>query len=224
MSKRSILHRAVQEDLEWLWQLSHRVSALIDFTMGSDQQAVINFQHSIGKLDGALRELANVVDQFVAGTTPLANIQSRVCNLGPVVLGAIDHLKNVAHLFDESDSPHCAKFSVDAGTRFHRMRQHYIEAITDGESFERKLSYERGEDRSPEAGAFIPTQGDQHILQALARATMTLIQAQIAEESGEATRTVKKRLPKLEQAGLVNRPHGKRKGYAITDAGRQLLT
>ena len=76
---------------------------------------------------------------------------------------------------------------------------------------------------SDEADSFVPTPADRNILQALAEATTTLVQVDIEHASGEPIRTVKNRLPILEQAKVVNRPHGPRTGYAITDAGRQML-
>ncbi len=70
---------------------------------------------------------------------------------------------------------------------------------------------------------FTPTPADRNILQALADATTTLHQVEIETASGEATRTVKERLPILEDAGLAHRPHGPKSGYAITEAGRDSL-
>ncbi len=74
-----------------------------------------------------------------------------------------------------------------------------------------------------DAERFTPTPADRNILQSLAEASTTLIQADIEQASGEPIRIVKERLPLLETARLVNRPHGDRKGYAITNAGRDLL-
>lgn len=67
------------------------------------------------------------------------------------------------------------------------------------------------------------TPADRNILEALAKAPATMIQVVIVEESGEPLRIVKDRLLKLEQTFLVVRPHGPRRGYAITKEGRNVL-
>lgn len=84
------------------------------------------------------------------------------------------------------------------------------------------LDESRPDDEPGRSERFTPTPADRNILQALAEAPTTLIQVEIEQASGEHRR-VKERLPMLEGAGLVDRPHGERKGYAITDAGRQVL-
>ena len=70
---------------------------------------------------------------------------------------------------------------------------------------------------------FTPTREDLDILGALAKAPSTLTQIDVETGSGRPLAVVKKRLPILERAGLVNRPHGPRKGYGITTSGRALL-
>lgn len=85
------------------------------------------------------------------------------------------------------------------------------------------LEESRSDDEPGSPERFTPTPADRNILQALEEATTTLFQADIEQASGEPIRTVKERLPMLEGAGLVNRPHGDRKGYAITNAGRNTL-
>lgn len=70
---------------------------------------------------------------------------------------------------------------------------------------------------------FVPTKADHNILEALAASATVLHQVDIEMASGEPSRTVKDRMPILETAELVLRPHGPRKGYAITEAGQQLL-
>ena len=67
---------------------------------------------------------------------------------------------------------------------------------------------------------FTPTPADRDILQALAEAPATMVQVDIESASGAPIRTVKDRLRILEDAGLVHRPHGDRKGYALTSRGR----
>jgi predicted transcriptional regulator len=46
---------------------------------------------------------------------------------------------------------------------------------------------------------------------------------EVAAGSGYSRNTTRKYLSRLLDAGLVHRPHGPRKGYAVTDAGRKLL-
>ncbi|MCH8879875.1 MAG: hypothetical protein IID34_08340 [Planctomycetes bacterium] len=70
---------------------------------------------------------------------------------------------------------------------------------------------------------FTPTIEDLNILGALAEAGETLILTEIAVRSGQSLKVVKKRVPVLEDLRLSDRPHGERKGRAITNAGRELL-
>ena len=62
-----------------------------------------------------------------------------------------------------------------------------------------------------------------NIFTALFKAKTTLLQVEIEQASGEPIKTVKSLLPELETLGYVHRPHGSRKGYAITDKGREFL-
>jgi len=70
---------------------------------------------------------------------------------------------------------------------------------------------------------FTPTPAMANILQAIWKSKTTLIQVDIEQVSGEPIKTIKSLLPELEDRGYVHRPHGERKGYAITDKGLQLL-
>lgn len=71
---------------------------------------------------------------------------------------------------------------------------------------------------------FIPTPAMANILMALAKAMTTMHQVDIEQASGRPSRIVKDIVPALEKMGYVHRPNGPRKGYAITDKGRELLT
>jgi len=75
--------------------------------------------------------------------------------------------------------------------------------------------------QSQAASAFTPTEADADIMQALAEASTTLNQSDIEAGSGRPRSVVKHRLSVLEDAGLVHRPHGVRKGYALTDEAQQ---
>jgi len=70
---------------------------------------------------------------------------------------------------------------------------------------------------------FIPTPAMMNILTALSEAKTTIIQVDIEQASGYPIKTVKSLMPELETLGFVHRPHGKRRGYSITDKGRELL-
>lgn len=72
-------------------------------------------------------------------------------------------------------------------------------------------------------GRFTPTEADRNILQALAKAKTTTGQVVLEQASGEPIRTVKDRLPVLEDARLVDRPHGPKCGYAITRRGLAMV-
>lgn len=63
----------------------------------------------------------------------------------------------------------------------------------------------------------------QNILESFRDATDLLGQFTIEQRSGHPLSTVKRRLKLLEQLGMVHRPHGQRKGYALTSKGRELL-
>lgn len=68
---------------------------------------------------------------------------------------------------------------------------------------------------------FTPTQTDLEIEQAIREAPSTVYQADIEAASGHALSIVKQRLPILEKAGRVHRPHGPRSGYALTESNDQ---
>lgn len=72
-------------------------------------------------------------------------------------------------------------------------------------------------------GSFTPTESQVNILQALAESHATIHQVDIVARSGHGADMVKTDLAALEAVGFVTRPHGKRKGYALTDAGRAHL-
>jgi DNA-binding MarR family transcriptional regulator len=62
------------------------------------------------------------------------------------------------------------------------------------------------------------------ILQALQQvAPRTLSQEALAGATDLSEKTIRRWLQTLEKAGLVHRPHGPRKGYAITPEGATLL-
>lgn len=63
--------------------------------------------------------------------------------------------------------------------------------------------------------SFKPTKTDLEILEAIRVAPATVTQGEIEAGSGHPLKTIKARLPILEKAGKVHRPHGPRKGYAI---------
>lgn len=71
----------------------------------------------------------------------------------------------------------------------------------------------------------VPTPNDLAILTCLSHAKTTLVQEGICAglNPPRDRKTVGQCLTALEAAGHVSRPHGKRKGYAITDRGRALL-
>lgn len=64
---------------------------------------------------------------------------------------------------------------------------------------------------------FTPTDTDLDIEQAIREARAAVSQADIEAASGHPLSTIKKRLPILEKAGRVHRPHGPRSGYAVAD-------
>ena len=65
------------------------------------------------------------------------------------------------------------------------------------------------------AAHFTPTSADLDIEQALRDSPGTMHQADIVAACGHSAKVVKSRMPVLEKAGRVHRPHGKRKGYAM---------
>jgi len=71
---------------------------------------------------------------------------------------------------------------------------------------------------------FTPTEADLNIMQALAESPNTLTQQDIEAASGEPRSTVAKVMPRLEKAGLVERPHGLNKGYTLTPEGRRQIS
>jgi hypothetical protein len=72
----------------------------------------------------------------------------------------------------------------------------------------------------PSPRPYTPSDTDRVILMVLAKAPKTLTQVDIEAESRRSLAVVKERLPLLEEADLIDRPHGPRKGYAITSQGR----
>ena len=73
------------------------------------------------------------------------------------------------------------------------------------------------------AAQFLPLEDDVKLLRALQREGTALVQVDLAAEANLGLTTVKKLLPTLRKAGLVQRPNGKRQGDAITERGRKFL-
>lgn len=67
---------------------------------------------------------------------------------------------------------------------------------------------------------FVPTDSQAAMMVALASATTTVDQNWIAGKSGYCRDAVKADLPRLEAVGMVHRPHGAKRGYALTDSGQ----
>ena len=75
----------------------------------------------------------------------------------------------------------------------------------------------------PADATFDPTPADRDIMQALAESPTTLTLAEIEAASGHRLSVVTGRMKVMEGVGLAHRPHGERKGRALTPAGRALL-
>lgn len=112
--------------------------------------------------------------------------------------------------------------AAKASARVARKCRHLVRVNVDKST--RPVDPYAGELGGTESDSFTPTPADRDILEALAKSTTTLIQADIEQKSGQPISTVKGRLPILEKAGLVDRPHGARKGYAISAKGRAAIT
>ncbi len=69
----------------------------------------------------------------------------------------------------------------------------------------------------------VPTSNDLLILKALGKSPSTLKRVDIQSATRLSSGTVQKCLQNLEKRGLVHRPHGQRRGWALTDAGERLL-
>lgn len=76
--------------------------------------------------------------------------------------------------------------------------------------------------RRPQDKPFTPSPAGQEILEVLAKAQTTLFQVDIESACHVKLRTIKVELPLMEKARLVHRGGFKRKGWAITEAGREV--
>ena len=83
-------------------------------------------------------------------------------------------------------------------------------------------------DDANDAPEFVPVTDHIAILKVLATDSRALTATELASKPwrarlGLSERTLQSRLAELEEAGLVHRPHGPRKGRAITPQGKQKL-
>jgi hypothetical protein len=141
-----------------------------------------------------------------------ARLNGHICN---VIADLIDHRATTRAASGDDGAettPHDGQRWVDAN-------KHAVAAIAELLNAQPNATGAAVAENPP---PYSPTSADLNILQALAESEATLHQVDIENASGERARMVKDRLRVLERAGLVERPHGERKGYSITPEGRQV--
>ena len=80
-----------------------------------------------------------------------------------------------------------------------------------------------GKQAGGESIGYTPIEAEMNILKVISDSKIAILQIDIAEKAGYGRKETSIYLQNLEKAKLVNRPHGERKGYALTDEGKKLV-